>query len=304
MTGPWSGAERLCVIAAGLWLIACSDTHSSPRPQLAAAGGDSDFEITLETTECYGTCPAYDLTIRSTGDVRFTGKGFVWKPGTYEKQVTAEKVARLYRKIVRSGFLDFRSSYATSEDGCDVATDSPTSIFGLRTDQDWKTVEYYYGCSGDFPELAILRDLQKQIVATAEVGEWVKADRTRCQFREPYFAFFLPSYLLRDSSDLPVGLLRVEGGASKPQSSWSVVTCDGEELARGDSMERWDCGMTLLPENETTMSWPGTDTPQAAVLLTVPMDAPSGGPALKLDAILFTQTGEQQQHAARGDSCD
>ncbi|HKP59202.1 MAG TPA: hypothetical protein VJV78_20910 [Polyangiales bacterium] len=88
------------------------------------------------------------------------------------------------------------------------------------------------------------------------------------------------------------------------RSAWTVVSCDGEELARGESSGTWQCGSTLVPLNYTTMRWPGMEEPQSAVSVTSPIGMRQARPAQILELSLFTATEEQTQQAVIGDDCN
>lgn len=295
------------LLAVSLWAAACGeadpDPKSAPTAVEIAWGAEPDFEIVLETTHCFGPCPVYDLHLRGTGEVRFRGEDWVWRPGTYEKQISAKNVARLYQDIVRSGFLGFRESYASAMDGCRLADDHPTDTFGLRAAEREKQIVFDEGCEGDLSALPVLRELKKQILATAEIADWLKTG-PGCGFRGQRIASFAPSYVLRDSSGSALGLLRIADGSDPMKSSWTVVSCDDEEIARGESIDSWQCGSTLVPLDDPTMRWPGVDEPQSAVSMTPPMEVGRNRPAERLELTLFTATDARTQQADVGDSCD
>jgi len=48
---------------------------------------------------CFGTCPIYDIEIFDNGLIRYTGKQFVDKPGTYEKQVNSQETMKIINEV-------------------------------------------------------------------------------------------------------------------------------------------------------------------------------------------------------------
>src|SRR5919202_5807692 len=77
-------------------IVACSAQTSSDKDK------DQITEVTLERTACFGTCPAYKVTIRSDGTIIYEGREFVQMKGTYKGEVYA--FDRLARFILAQGF--------------------------------------------------------------------------------------------------------------------------------------------------------------------------------------------------------
>jgi hypothetical protein len=104
----------------------------------------SDFEIGLQGTPCYGTCPSYEMTLRADGSLHFVGYEFVVLPGTYDVQRSAADAARLYSNIILRGFLGLQAKYESEADGCpEVWTDNPTTYYTLKANGREKKVHYY-----------------------------------------------------------------------------------------------------------------------------------------------------------------
>src|SRR5262249_21525334 len=57
----------------------------------------SDAVVTLERTQCYGTCPSYKLTVSADGTVVFEGREYVKNKGTVRSNIGVEKVAELIK---------------------------------------------------------------------------------------------------------------------------------------------------------------------------------------------------------------
>src|ERR1700680_1928962 len=59
---------------------------------------DADLKvetIQLERTGCYGTCPAYSVTIHGDGKVEYNGKSHVKEMGTREVRIETDKIRAL-----------------------------------------------------------------------------------------------------------------------------------------------------------------------------------------------------------------
>jgi hypothetical protein len=97
-------------------LLALAVAAAAP-PASAAAAPDPTFKAELHRGPCFGTCPAYDVTIDAAGRVVFSGwtprRGHATSPCPDERRwrVGAASVARLRRLVDASGFFDFQPSY-------------------------------------------------------------------------------------------------------------------------------------------------------------------------------------------------
>jgi hypothetical protein len=255
----------------------------------------SDFEIQLEGTRCYGSCPAYKLTLFANGDLRFTGNHNTWNPGTYELQRTAATAAELYRNLIRRGFLGLKTRYSKAEDGCpELWTDHPTTNFTLRAGTREKKVTYYEGCRGKLAALATMDTMRREIIELTEIEPYLKGAFGCSRYLE--LDELSPSYVLRTEDDRSVGLLRIEPNGSEFGPSWRVTMCDGRELASAERLHRWGCGWAMAP-TESTLDWPGVDVMPAAVLLQ------RARTKSELEVRLFTFDAELSQRVQQGDAC-
>jgi Domain of unknown function (DUF6438) len=273
-------------------------------PEESEWAAATDFEIVLEQTSCYGTCPEYTMTLRETGDLRFAGHRHVWKPGTYDTEISANDAAMLYSDLILRGFVGLQASYQNPSDGCPlVVSDSPSSSFTLRAGGREKKVHYNEGC-GDHPDRETLQAIQREILEVTNLAPFMRDSET-CGFRPfGFFEMVGATYVLRDLTGLPVGVLRFGPADLNAQRDWAVSDCDGRELARGDDVGNWDCGHVVVPTIETRFLWPGMDSPQAAVVVDRGAgDTGQGNPPKSVGLRLFTFDGESAQSGERGDSC-
>ena len=77
---------------------------------------------TIERTPCYGRCPIYKATFMDNGEVKYVGKHFVEKIGTYKTLISAEEVLEIKNKIAEHNYFELDSLYPTP------ITDFPSSI--------------------------------------------------------------------------------------------------------------------------------------------------------------------------------
>jgi len=145
-----------------------------PDDELAAT------TIRLERTECFGTCPAYTVTIQGDGRVRFTSPvddvktgrrpSFEYRnvvlPGTHEDQIPVAAVAALARQFHDTGFWRLRDVYQAE------VTDSSSQIITLTVGTRRKTVRDYVGTEVGMP--VAVRKLEDAIDQAAGTDRWVR----------------------------------------------------------------------------------------------------------------------------------
>jgi hypothetical protein len=170
-----SGFLTLAVIGFGTWWI--YDTRLAPthleeiwlQSQRGGSGPnavvhDAATQIQLQRSRCYGSCPAYTVTVFGTGRVEFNGEDYACVLGTAETNVDPADVQRLVDGLAAVGY-DRIGSF-TSHD----STDHPTVIVTLRTDGRSHTVNHYLG---DNTAPRLLRMIEERIDAVASTGQWL-----------------------------------------------------------------------------------------------------------------------------------
>jgi hypothetical protein len=104
-------------------------------PQQRSASGP--VEITLERTVCFGTCPAYKVTIRGDGTVTYEGRQFVRVTGTQTWKIDPATVAALAAEMQQTGYFDLQDSYEAR------VTDNPTTWTSLTVGERTKRIKDY-----------------------------------------------------------------------------------------------------------------------------------------------------------------
>jgi hypothetical protein len=136
---------------------------SACAPVDTAASGPA--MITLERTVCFGFCPAYTVTISSTGEVVYRGERFVNVTGEQRAQIPASDVQALLARFDAINFEGLRDEYRAQ------VTDLPTTTITLERNGRTKRVLDYGGVGAGMPES--VRDLQAEIDRVANTGRWV-----------------------------------------------------------------------------------------------------------------------------------
>jgi hypothetical protein len=133
------------------------------------------FKITFSTTECFGFCPVYTVSLDQAGQVKWNGERNVDEEGAAEKTVSAAAAAEVFDALADAGYFELNDKYATEEDGCArVRTDSPTHNWSVERDGETKALSHYLGCEG-VAALDKLEDVRVLLVRKAEIQLWIGA---------------------------------------------------------------------------------------------------------------------------------
>lgn len=165
----WSGRSPAVDCEAGS--PGCGD-----HPPAGLAVRDSaSVEIELSRSACFGTCPAYTLSVRGSGEVTFTGERFVQDSGTTRGSLEPGQLAALLQAFDRANYLGFADSYTPDSPACgDASTDHPSVWTAIRFDGKTKRVDHYTGCS-DAP--AALDALEQAIDSIVGTRRWLGGPR-------------------------------------------------------------------------------------------------------------------------------
>jgi uncharacterized protein DUF6438/carboxypeptidase family protein len=119
--------------------------------------------IRLRRTACYGTCPAYGISLYGDGRVEYEGIRYVSTVGIREYRVEASAVARIVKRFSDTGFFNYCGSYRVQ------VTDQPSTITTFRMGNYSKSVSVY----GDSAPEG-LEELDAAIETGAKVGPLVR----------------------------------------------------------------------------------------------------------------------------------
>lgn len=135
---------KASTVLVGIFAAVINTACTSPPP---ARGVVERFErVRLERSTCYGTCPAYAVTLESNGQVTFEGIRFV-RAMSGQSVIGPGRIRAVREALDVAQFRTMREQYATTADGCeDVATDLPTVTLSVTIDGRTKTVRHYLGC--------------------------------------------------------------------------------------------------------------------------------------------------------------
>jgi ankyrin repeat protein len=126
---------------------------------------DSKVAITLERSGCFGSCPAYTVTV-STDGIVFKGSAFVAAPGKHTDSVDAAEVRKLAKRFVAADFFSMDPSYTAS------VTDNPFYTLSIEIDGHAKKVEDYVGSWEGMP--AVVTELEEEVDAFGRTERWIE----------------------------------------------------------------------------------------------------------------------------------
>ena len=118
------------------WLKSQRPTGQGAPPTLS----DADV-ITMRRSQCHGSCPAYEVTIRGSGRIDFKGEAFVCRRQVSAAAADLASVARLFQglEVVKFGSLP---DYEHKD-----ASDHETVTLTLARNGSAHSIRHYYGDS-------------------------------------------------------------------------------------------------------------------------------------------------------------
>jgi hypothetical protein len=126
----------------------------------------STLVFTLERTCCYGSCPAYRVSIDGDGTVNYDGISSVGLTGHYKAHIDSSVVDSLIDRFREAKFLSALPSYNGNW------TDNPTQTLTLSINGHTKKVVDYVGVDAGLPWA--VRELENAIDQAADTSRWVK----------------------------------------------------------------------------------------------------------------------------------
>ena len=169
--------RRVCIVVllVAICLVTAikivTGSPGSQTPDLSALS-DADLKtvtVGLERTSCYGTCPAYTVTIHGDGRVEYAGKRNVKEQGTREGRIETAAIKTLMSEFARAKFLSLPEDYSETKCSCRRCTDMPTAVTELSVGGATHRVNHYYGC-GCAPKA--LFELETAVDKTAGAEQW------------------------------------------------------------------------------------------------------------------------------------
>jgi len=122
---------------------------------------DSNVTITLQRGVCFGSCPAYTLTVSTEG---VTLEGLTY--GKHVSQIEPKQVRELARRFVDADFYSMDDAYEAG------VTDMPTYVTSISIDGRTKAVKDYVGRWAGMPE--IISELEDAVDDLGGADRWIQ----------------------------------------------------------------------------------------------------------------------------------
>ena len=129
-------------------------------------GADSVF-FSMERTPCFGSCPAYKVTIMQDGSAVYEGRRFAAREGRYIGHVDEATMKKLTNEADARGFFAMEDKYDSQ------VTDLPSTIIRVHADGRDKQVIGRVGTPQAFKNMA--QEVEKILVDV----EWTKTGDLR-----------------------------------------------------------------------------------------------------------------------------
>lgn len=125
----------------------------------------SSLHIKLSRGSCFGTCPAYDVSIDGAGNVVWQGNLYTVLNGEHRAQIPVSTVRKLVSMFAAANFYSLDDDYTAS------VTDSATHLVTFSMGGRSKTITDYVGLAAGMPKS--VSDLEAAIDAAAGTERWV-----------------------------------------------------------------------------------------------------------------------------------
>jgi len=130
----------------------------------AAAQAQGPVTITLQRTTCFGTCPAYTVTIADNGTVTYTGGDHARVQGSQTWKIDPSAVRALAKEMQDAGYFDLQDEYRA------MMTDHPTTYTSLTVGSRTKKIKNYVAGP---PRL---KEMEERIDEVAGTKKYVRGD--------------------------------------------------------------------------------------------------------------------------------
>ncbi len=190
---PFSVSETLIVTHAPV--------KDTPMPE---AGPEAT--ATLSHGDCFGTCPAYTVTIHGDGSIDYSGQSFVGVTGDLHYKVPKTDADVLFAHLREDNIWSAQDAYVGAE------TDAAHTLLTFNIGGQTKTIHDYLGADAGMPE--VVTQAEAAIDGLAAADRWIHVgvegladlDAMHFDYTGPAGASLLVNVLSDDQSDNAVAL--------------------------------------------------------------------------------------------------
>jgi hypothetical protein len=125
--------------------------------------------IHFERKACYGSCPAYTLTIHGDGRIEYVGATHVKTSGSRVGRIEAKDFKALLAEFDQAKFGSIADDYSAEKCACRRCTDMASVVTELNVGAASHKVNHYYGCAC---APRALFDLESAIDKAADSEQW------------------------------------------------------------------------------------------------------------------------------------
>ncbi len=148
------------------WIDAVAKTQQWTGKEIALTNASGNAVISLQRTQCFGTCPIYALNLYEDGTVVYVGVNYVAVSGVQVSQIDADAVTGLIQMMTATGYFDWQDEYANI-----TITDQPSVITSLSTPDQYKQIVRY---GGDANAPVGLTWIEDRIDSAVNSAQWVQ----------------------------------------------------------------------------------------------------------------------------------
>jgi membrane dipeptidase len=131
------------------------------NPASSGSAIQQPIEIAIERTLCYGTCPAYAVTMRGDGTVTYSGQQHTRVGGTKTWKIDPAVVRALATEMESQGYFELKDDYQA------MVTDNPTTYTTLTIGSRTKKIKDYVAGP------KVLKDMQRRIDEVSGAKQYV-----------------------------------------------------------------------------------------------------------------------------------
>jgi hypothetical protein len=155
-------------------LTAVGARADTTLPSAAGASTGKPYVVaSLERTMCYGTCPAYRLTVLSDGQVEWEGRRFVKVNGKAQATLTPAEMAALKAAFADVHYFELHGKY-----DCREWTDHPSANTSFDDGTQRNAVRHYHGCKSA-AHVDELTALEAKVDRICRTERWVGTEAER-----------------------------------------------------------------------------------------------------------------------------
>jgi hypothetical protein len=150
----------VCLVAALALVAGCKSTPEAKADAASPVAASATF-LRLKREPCFGRCPAYVVTVSSSGAVEFDGETAVLVKGKSTATLSAEQLAAIKARLEQCPFEQWKAAYDDR---------TMTDMASVELTWNGRTIRHYLGDGKAPQELTKLEDDLDALIGTAQ---WV-----------------------------------------------------------------------------------------------------------------------------------